>query len=312
MSRMQARELAKQTSLDSNPYFANTVPFLGTISKSAQGMPRIHTVESRIRHVLLHYHIFKNSGSSIDAILEANFGYKMAYLHGRTSASLVTNRDLLSFLHSNPDIQVVSSHHLRPKKPLSDLLFFFDIIFVRHPLDRLRSMYEFYRRSGETRDPLVQEAHSHSMASFMDLLLRYHPHLVNNAQVNFLANKGCCARPVDARDLDIASAIVCGAAVPGVSEMFDLSINLAKYFLYPTFGAIEASVAAVNVCPDRSPELDVRLEAMRQACGSIIYDALLAANQLDLHLVDRVRAELKRRSNSLPAVAHPLELAQFQ
>jgi hypothetical protein len=265
----------------------------------------IHIVDSSVRHVILHYHLFKNSGSSVDAILEEKFSNQMAYIHGRTPSSTVTNEDLFSFLRANPDVRAVSSHHLRPPKPQSDNFVFFDIIFVRHPLDRLRSMYEFYHRTNQAGDPLGREAHSRDIAGFMELLLREYPHLSNNSQVNFLANGGCYIRPVDKDDLEKATTLLCKAAVPGLTERFDTSISVAKYYLYPAFGPFEVANFRMNVSPGRPAELEVRLEAMREACGPIIYDALLAANQLDLLLVEQAEVEIHRRHSSIPQLSSP-------
>jgi hypothetical protein len=86
-------------------------------------------------------------------------GAGFAHLHRRRHDSTVTKTDLFDFLLAHPEIRAVSSHHLRFPKPESDEFFFVDAIFLRHPLDRLRSMYDFYRRMAEDNgDPLTEHA----------------------------------------------------------------------------------------------------------------------------------------------------------
>jgi hypothetical protein len=250
--------------------------------------------------VLVHYHVFKNSGSSIAAILEQNFGNQMAYIDGQRHDSTVTNDDLLRFLHGHPEVRAVSSHQLRPPRPHYENLVLFDIIFVRHPLDRLRSIYDFYRHNESVDDPLARHAHREDMAGFMKLLLQQYPHIVNDAQVNYLANGGHYIRPADAEDLRRAVDAFCKAAVPGVTEIFDNSLAAAKYFLMPAFGALDFSHSHKNVSPGRAATLEERLLKMKTACGPEIYEALWNSNLLDLELVEQATREIQRRLNCLP------------
>ena len=51
-----------------------------------------------MRNVVIHYHIFKNAGSSIDKILIDNYGSAWAPLEGSTPTSLLTVHDIERFL----------------------------------------------------------------------------------------------------------------------------------------------------------------------------------------------------------------------
>ena len=261
-----------------------------------------HAVDTKIRHVLLHYHLFKNAGSSIDAILERNFGSRLAYLHGMRHDSTVTNADLVHFLAANGDVRAVSSHHLRPPKPRIEEFVFFDIVFLRHPLDRLRSMYDFYRRNEAIDDPLVEQAHRFAIGQFMEFLIAYYPHLTNNVQVCFFASSGQYTRPPNNGDLQRAIGVITEAAVLGVTELFDFSMGTARYYLYPTFGALDLKGPAQNVSAARAESLEERLQHMEASCGSNLYKSLLRMNELDLQLVKCAEAEIHRRFNEIPKV----------
>jgi hypothetical protein len=262
-----------------------------------------HSVDTRVRHVILHYHIFKNAGTTIDGVLENNFGAGFAQLHGRQHDSLVTNKDLVDFLLAYPEIRAVSSHHLRLPMPKSDGFVFFDTIILRHPLDRLRSIYDFYRRAQDNGDPLVAHARRLDLARFMELLLIRYPHLVNDSQVNCLARGGRYSRPPSRTDLEQAHGIITNAAIPGTTEMFDDSLKAAEYYLYPAFGRLKLEYSPQNVSPDRAGNLDERLRCMEQACGPEIYQKLLEMNALDLELLELASIEIRGRRDRIPQVS---------
>jgi hypothetical protein len=264
-----------------------------------------HIADTKVRHVILHYHIFKNAGTTIDGILENNFGAGFAHLHGRRHDSTVTNTDLFDFLLAYPEIRAVSSHHLRFPKPESDTFVFFDAIFLRHPLDRLRSMYEFFQRAEENGDgdPLAEHARRLDLGRFMELLLTHYPHLVNDSQVNYLARGGQYTTPPSRADLEKAHRIVTDAAIPGVIEILDVSLKAAEYYLYPAFGRLRLEYTPQNVSPDRAESLDVRLRRMEQACGQEIYQKLWEMNALDLELVEFATIEIRGRRDRIPTLS---------
>ena len=270
-------------------------------------MIRNYKVKTKARPIIVHYHLFKNAGSTIDYILEKKFGRRLAYLHGQSYDSTVPNTDLLRFLYLNPQIMAVSSHHLRLPKPQNDSFVFFDIIFLRHPLDRLRSMYDFYRRylfyrpAGMITDPLLEQAQRLDLGHFTELLLTRYPQVANDAQVNFLANASQHAQAPSAKDLEKAARVATEAAVPGVTELFDLSMRAAYYCLYPVFGRLDVQHVKQNVSPGRVESLEARLNHLKQACGPKLYDQLLEMNTLDLQLIELTSNEIQRRLRNAPA-----------
>ena len=95
------------------------------------------------RCVLVHYHIFKNAGSSVDFALQRSFGSRWATFEGCHAHDVQTSEQLGQFLESRPELCAVSSHLARPPLPFSGCR---PIVFLRHPLLRARSVYEFTRR----------------------------------------------------------------------------------------------------------------------------------------------------------------------
>jgi|SRR5579872_538047 len=251
------------------------------------------------RVVLLHYHIFKNAGSTIDFALKQNFGDRLAYLHGDRFDSMVSNSALLDFLTKNPDVAAVSSHHLRPPKPAAEQFLLEDILIFRHPLDRLRSMYDFYREALVTDDPLTIEAKRRDLRSFSELLVAEYPHLASNSQVNYTANQG--GKIPDEADCARSCAIAQQAAVVGVTDQFEKCMVTAEHRLRGHFPGLQLSSAPRNVSRGRRKNLQQRLRAFEKACGSRLYNLLLESNKLDLKLVDTARNEVETRFQQVPS-----------
>jgi hypothetical protein len=257
-------------------------------------------VETGIRFVVVQYHLFKNAGTTFNSLLERNFPGQVAYLHGEHSQSSLGPRALVDFLAPNQQVRAVSSHHLRPPTPDAEGFVFFDVMSLRNPLDRMRSMYDFYHRSPGGDDPLIALGRTKDLAGFLELLLDRYPHLVNNVQVNYFANGGRYTRPPDDADLQKASATIRRAAVPIVAEFFETSVVSAEYFLQPAFGTLDFSYISENVTPGRLPSLSERLKLLKKACGTDLFEALVRANELDLELVESAEKEIRRRFALVP------------
>jgi hypothetical protein len=250
------------------------------------------------RFVIVHYHVFKNGGTTLESIFEREFRSAFATLHGPGASSTLEAGDLEDFLRKHPQVRAVSSHHLRYPKPSIRHMVIFDCCFLRHPLERVDSMYRYLRESG-SRDELSERARSQGPREFLSGLLQESPHLIGDIQVNQLACSGVFTRPVHAADLDRASDIFCNAAIPGVVEMFDESLMAAEYFLRPAFPTIRLEHSPKNVSRARTGAQDPA-DRLTRFWGPDLYDDMLRLNQLDLELFDRARREIDRRVSLIP------------
>jgi len=248
----------------------------------------------RPRFVVVHYHFFKNAGSTIESILEREFGGEFATLHGLAADTELDNDELSVFLSTHRDIKAVSSHHLRYPLPNIKNIVIFDLCFIRHPLDRLQSMYSYLRKTN-TGGPLCQMASRCSATEFLRNLVDESPHLVSNVQVLQLARSGRFTRPAGEEDLSRAIEAVRKMAVPGVVDLFDASMVAAEYFLKPAFPQISLHYTRQNVTAARSETIH-REWRYRESWGSAVYDDVFALNQFDLQLhaaaVDEVYGRL--------------------
>jgi hypothetical protein len=247
---------------------------------------------SSARFVLLHYHIFKNAGSTIEYAMRRFFGKRFATLHGPDPNSILSGEDVAAFLTSHPEIAAISSHHVKYPKPVAPGVIIFDLCVLRDPLERLRSVYQHFRRA-EPVDDLSARAKEMDLRSFLDLLIRQYPHMVNDAQVNTLANAAAYTRPPDSTDLRAALQIVREMSVINVVDLFDESMVAAEYFLCPAFPSIQLENVSQNVSPKDT-------EPFRDAVGTRICQQIEKMNQLDGELLSQARGEVRRRFELVP------------
>jgi len=248
------------------------------------------------RWVLLHNHIFKNAGSTVDYVLRRSFNGHFASLHGSTPDSVIAASVLSAFLDANPEISAVSSHHVRYPLSVIPGIVLFDLCFFRHPLRRLWSMYRYFREI-DAPDELAQCARTADATAFFDLLVGNYPHLVNDAQVNALANSGVYTRPPTGQDLRVAIERVRQISVLGVVELFDESAVTAEYFLTPTFPALHFEYVPQNVTTAFHGAAE---DEFRGEIGEARYAHLERMNRFDTQLVAFATGELLRRFEMVP------------
>jgi len=216
---------------------------------------------------------------------------------------------LARFVAEHASVQAISSHHIRYPKPVLPNTVVFDWCFLRHPLDRLQSVYSYFQRI-DSDDPLCRLARLETSRVFFKKLIESAPHLVSNVQVTFLANGGAFTRPADTPDVEAAADIFGKMAIPGLVEKFDESLVAAEYFLKPAFPRLKLDYSPKNVSRPLGPNSADRQEWLRHSWGSDLYATLVQLNQCDLELWRRGEAEVARRLNLIPSADQ--RLANFR
>ncbi len=257
------------------------------------------------RPVILHYHIYKNAGSTIGAVLERQFGVFFSALHRNDPNAIISNGELLSFVEHHKTLLALSSHQIRYPKPASDQVEFFDFCFIRHPLDRLFSQYSFLRKA-HVDDPLTKVAKTTDLAGFFSFLLDHHPEYACNPQMNLLLHQGhsCLIGP---DHFEAARVLLCDISLLGVVDALDESLMIAEYALHPYFPRLRLHYCPQNVTNSQLMTFDQRLEVIRSRCGEELYARLLEANQFDLALWREALLDLRRRLQTRPEYEHWLE-----
>jgi len=259
----------------------------------------IRLAVSPTRFLIVHYHIFKNGGSTIASILQREFRDGFATVHGPDDVSVLNPACVAEFVAGHAAIQAISSHHFRYPKPVLPNTVIFDCCFLRNPLDRLQSVYSYFQRI-DADDPLCRLARQDHARSFFTKLIDSAPHLVSNVQVTMLAQGGAFTRPADAPDVEAASDVVGKMAIPGLVEKFDESLVAAEYFLKPAFPRLRLDYRPQNVSRPLGASSVDRQEWLRHSWGSDLYATLVQLNQCDLELCRRAEREVSRRLGLVP------------
>ena len=243
---------------------------------------------------ILHYHVFKNAGSTIEDILDHSFGERFGTLETDVDGGLVSNQDLIRYLDERPDLRAFSSHQIRYPMPAVPGYLFFDICFLRDPLDRLRSFYDYFRQRPNLTDPMSDLANDSTLGDFVAGMVAEHSLFVRNNQVNLLACGGDSDEPNES-DFELAVRRIMAASFPGVVDCFEQSAAAGREALRCAFPELDCARPAVNVSGGMQGTVTSRTEALRAACRPEVYEELLRITELDRRLVDVARAEVLRR-----------------
>ena len=244
------------------------------------------------RNVIIHYHLFKNAGSSVDTILQHNFGDAWAEIEGPDRKKLTRNM-MKNYIMKNPDKKAISSHTAIISLPKIEGVNIIPIFFYRHPIDRIRSAYDFERvqeedtpgarvaKEGNFNHYLAWRLASPAMSqisNFHMMRLKDFRGLVKNTQPELF-------RP---RALQALKAL----PFVGLVERFDESMKEFEKLIHPAFPEFEVISATSNTLSDPTAAIDAKLKAFEQEIGRHTYHNLLQLNSADLELYYFVKNKL--------------------
>ena len=101
------------------------------------------------RNVLLHYHIFKNAGTTFERVLDENYGDGHITFDGPFSFSVINQDQLSTIIQRHPNAVACSSHQIHLPPPSATQFRPIPVVFIRNPLLRIRSVFLFGERSTE-------------------------------------------------------------------------------------------------------------------------------------------------------------------
>ena len=256
-----------------------------------------------MRHVVVHYHIFKNAGTTIDAILTRNFGSSHGHIEGKKPWDTLASDSILQFARGGRGLKAISSHCARLPIPSDAHIVFYPLIFLRHPIDRVGFVYAFERKQAENSPDLgVKIALEEDIRGYVKWRLEEgHGSVIKNFQVVHLAGRERDMRIAHATkdDLSIALERLNRLEFFGIVECFQESILKMERYLSNTFGPINTSCRIENRSPDRKETLKERVDELRCELGSALYDEILDKNSLDLELYNRSLELFRTRSTDL-------------
>jgi len=244
-----------------------------------------------MRHIIAHYHIFKNAGSTVDTILQRNFGRLWGSIEGNNPWDTLSPDSILRYALAHPTLKAISSHHARPPVPIDSNTVFHPLIFLRHPIDRVGSVYSFERREPKSSPGLgVKIARKNDFAGYVRWRLSDgNGAVIKNFQTVHLSGREKDMRTASASEKDLGDAMERISHLPffGIVEMFDDSIVRMKTQLAQYFGQIDTNYTVANQSAERKKMLLERLDEIEDALGTGLYQELLDKNALDMQLYDK-------------------------
>ena len=266
-----------------------------------------------MRYILLHGHIFKNAGSTMDWSLQRIFGDRFLD-HRQDKPMRQAGRELLAQLvEQDEQLCALSSHHMTGDLPQIRGVNFISVNLLRHPLIRLRSVYDFERhQQGET-----PGARAAKQKGFRDYVAwRMQPDVartIRNYQTLYLAGRH---HPTDNAEIarhyfSAALAKVASGAFVGVVERYDESMVVLEEQLRGIFPAIDLSYVRQNVSAGRKVgETEERLVAAVLSELGDLQKQVIDENSFDLALYQAGSAALQSKMEGVENFA--LKLANFR
>lgn len=254
-----------------------------------------------MRTVICHYHIYKNSGTTFDALLDRNFGDRHLCFDGPFPFFSINQQELLKVINRHPSVVAFSSHQVALPVPSAVGLNVLPVVFVRHPLLRIFSIYQFKRaekdgtetsRNAEAMD--FDEWVRHSLGHRQEVTQ------VSNAQTRMLGavhgESALSQRAGSGMLYDYHQALRNLRAVDLLARTEHFDADVGRFPALLAEHGIEFAVddtTPLNVTAS-TPGLSVeeRLAQVRGALSEGSYEALCAANAQDLDLYAQVCARL--------------------
>ena len=230
-----------------------------------------------MRKVILHYHLFKNAGTSLDAAFKENFSEeKGEWVTKEFPNQPAANRaQVRQWILDNPQAKCFSSHTALFPVPKFDDIEVFPVIFVRHPIDRIASAYSFEKKQGADTFGSVL-ARNTSLKGYIETRLS----LKNDKQCrNFHAQHFRIEQPANSKQS--VSDILGELPFIGLVEQYGDSLEVLNRLL-KEFGFKNLTLNAFNQNVSReNSKLEDKIEKIKSTVSEDFYDKLKAINELD-------------------------------
>ncbi len=236
--------------------------------------------------VVVHYHIFKNAGTSVDAMLQKSFGGRWSPFEGAYANDVQSSAALGNFLQARPDIEAVSTHLGRPPLPWPECL---PVVFLRHPILRAWSVYEFTRQDAS--QPYSKVAQRQSFAGYIRWALDGGGNgvVIRNYQVVHLSNASfrmtdLYQTKANSDDLRQSCDLLAQWGMAGIVERFATSCTLFQAAYGKLVPALNFEPFWLNRSSAISNTGEQQLTAIRAEIGEGLYNELVEHNELDMQL----------------------------
>ncbi|MDO3386633.1 hypothetical protein QWI17_12370 [Gilvimarinus sp. SDUM040013] len=236
-----------------------------------------------MRPVILHYHLFKNAGTSIDTCLQQSFGDRWCNFDSPVGHTISAD-DIVARLHQQPELCAISSHDAAPPLPSGDFRVY-PIVMLRHPVLRAKSAYLF--------ECGVQNSLSTTAAGFQAYIDERTKDLNGGVITNFQACRLANRSPSGPEQVAPATEheyarrainFIDSLAFFGLVERFHESLVRLNFYLVGEFPDIQLRHHWQNATQRNATSVDEQLASIAGELGPDLYQRLIDRNQQDLTL----------------------------
>ncbi len=244
------------------------------------------------RTVIIHRHIFKNAGTTFDSILKNNFGEAFCDHRDDVPMRKEGEKYLLQYLNEHPEIKALSSHHLWFNPASDDRFQFIPVLFLRHPIERMRSVYNFERQQ-QSDTPGANMAKKLDFKTYVTWRMQNDVSpVLRNMHTRYLAGvKG--PNPLHKKHLSAAIKTLEQNPFIGVVDLFDKSLQIFDNEFKKLGMVLDFSYTPQNVMqPAGITDCEARAREVLDELGELA-DVVLEKNSFDLELYRRVKQKIE-------------------
>jgi len=253
------------------------------------------------RAVIVHYHLFKNAGTSIEKLLRDSFGAAWTSWDKAEPGAKISGAEMQAWLEAHPRIKAVSSHQLVPPSPVGG----FDVIpivFLREPLSRVRSAWLF-----EWQMQLGLDKPKGSLTAYIEEKFKQqNTSVIANFQVSRLSNTQY--DEVNQRLhrynhdlLPAACRFIDSLPFVGLVDRFSESLQMMESAVAQGFPQLVVREHRENVTGSVKSSVEEKIESLRKDIGNVLFDELCVRNRLDLQLYSYAAGRFEATFNTMHA-----------
>jgi hypothetical protein len=235
-----------------------------------------------MRTVILHYHLFKNAGTSMDATLNRNFPGDLWVTREFPSDPNSNAEQLKQWIIDEPQAICFSSHTAFLPLPEIEGVTIIPVIFMRHPIDRIISAYSFERNQGADNFGSTL-ARNTTLSGYIETRLSIpSDHQCRNFHVEKFSRMFGKGNSLTQQLVNAKKAI---EALPFVGDVGDFDNSIKRLEVLLKNNGLEVDLTAEKKNVSRQPKtIDEKLQSLQENMGEELYDKLIAANKEDLEL----------------------------
>ena len=236
------------------------------------------------RKILLHYHLFKNAGTSVDRLLSESFGDKWRNYDKDNPGAKISGAEIQAYIEAHPELAALSSHQIVPPVPAGDFSVF-PIVFLRDPIDRITSAWLFEWQ----KQPGLDQPKGSLSEYIAEKFKPRNGSVIANFQVSRLSNTVYDDTVPDPRmhdheRLSHAKGFIGQCPFFGIVDRFDDSLRLLAHATNDDYPSLECTAYRENVSPRAAVPMAEKYRQLQQDIGDELYNAVILRNALDLQL----------------------------